>query len=100
MATPHFYHSIEKLSWSLLLTTGGSFPPLLIYSVARPLHKLLEASHALDWTLEAEATFQQILTEAPILSYPKADAPFILDTDHDASNYVMSAILLQCQEGQ
>ena len=69
--------------------------------LAKPLHKLSEAGQSFDWTLEAEATFQQLkqmLTEAPILSYPKADAPFILDTD--ASNYAIGAVLSQYQEGQ
>ena len=66
--------------------------------VARPQHKLLEAGQPFDWTSEAVAVFQQVkrkLTEAPIPSYPKVDAPFILDTD--ASN---NAIGAQCQEGQ
>ena len=45
--------------------------------------------------------FQQLkrrLIEAPILSYPRADTPFILDTD--ASNNAIGAVLSQCQEGQ
>jgi hypothetical protein len=69
--------------------------------VARPLHKLLEAGQSFDWTSEAEATFQQLkrmLSEAPILGYPKADAPFIIDTD--ASNYAIGVVLSQYQEGQ
>ena len=41
-----------------------------------------------------------MLTEAPILSYPNADAPFLLDTDTDASNHAIGAVLSKCQEGQ
>ena len=69
--------------------------------IARALHKLLDTGQPFDWTSEAEATFQQLeqmLTGAPVLSYPKADAPFIIDTD--ASNYAMGAVLSQCQGGQ
>ena len=65
------------------------------------MHKLLEASQPFEWTSEAEAVFQQLkwrLIEAPILSYPRADAPFTLDTD--ASNNAIGAVLSQCQEGR
>ena len=58
----------------------------------------MEASQPFDWTSEAETVFQQLkrrLIEAPILSYPRADTPFILDTD--ASNNAIGAVLSQCQ---
>ena len=69
--------------------------------IARPLHKMLEAGQPFNWTQEAESVFQKLkrmLVEAPILGYPVADAPFILDTD--ASNNAIGAVLSQFHEGQ
>ena len=46
------------------------------------------------WTRECDRAFQkmkQLLTEAPILGYPTADDPFVVDTD--ASLVGVGAIL-------
>lgn len=66
--------------------------------LAKPLHRLLEATQQFKWTPEAEQVFQELkekLTIAPILGYPLSEASFILDTD--ASNYAVGATLSQHQ---
>ncbi|GBN14381.1 Transposon Ty3-I Gag-Pol polyprotein [Araneus ventricosus] len=65
-------------------------------TIARPLHKLTEAKSNFNWTEECEKSFnslKQALTSSPILTYPRTDKDFILDTD--ASNEGMGAVLSQ-----
>ncbi|GBM11574.1 Retrovirus-related Pol polyprotein from transposon 297 [Araneus ventricosus] len=65
-------------------------------TIARPLHKLTEAKSNFSWTDECEKSFnslKQALTSAPILTYPRIDKDFILDTD--ASNEGIGAVLSQ-----
>ncbi|GBL88233.1 Retrovirus-related Pol polyprotein from transposon 297 [Araneus ventricosus] len=53
-------------------------------TIARPLHKLTEAKSNFNWTEECEKSFnslKQALTSSPILTYPRTDKDFILDTD-------------------
>ncbi|GBN62843.1 Retrovirus-related Pol polyprotein from transposon 17.6 [Araneus ventricosus] len=56
-------------------------------AIARPLHKLTEARSNFNWTEECEKSFnslKQALITSPILTCPRTDKEFILDTD--ASN--------------
>jgi hypothetical protein len=69
-------------------------------SIAKCLHKLTEKNKKFVWTDECSQAFDQLkqaLTEAPILSYPTADGPYILDTD--ACDVSIGAVLSQQQEG-
>ncbi|GBM48452.1 Transposon Ty3-I Gag-Pol polyprotein [Araneus ventricosus] len=65
-------------------------------TTARPLHKLTETKSNFNWTEECEKSFnslKQALTSSPILTYPRIDKEFILDTD--ASNEGIGAVLSQ-----
>ncbi|GBO33839.1 Transposon Ty3-G Gag-Pol polyprotein, partial [Araneus ventricosus] len=65
-------------------------------TIARPLHKLTETKSNFNWTEECEKSFnclKQALTSSPILTYPRTDKDFILDTD--ASNEGIGAVLSQ-----
>ncbi|GBO23012.1 Retrovirus-related Pol polyprotein from transposon 297 [Araneus ventricosus] len=65
-------------------------------TIARPLHKLTEAKSNFNWTEECEKSFNSLkkaLTSSPILTYPRTDKDFILDTD--ASNEGIGAVLSQ-----
>ena len=66
--------------------------------IARPLHKLTEKTAKYEWTSSCQQAFdylKQTLTSAPILSYPKPEGQFILDTD--ASQEAVGAVLSQLQ---
>ncbi|GBM97776.1 Retrovirus-related Pol polyprotein from transposon opus, partial [Araneus ventricosus] len=63
-------------------------------AIARPLHKLTEARSNFNWTEECEKSFnslKQALITSPVLTYPRTDKEFILDTD--ASNEGIGAVL-------
>ncbi|GBN55575.1 Retrovirus-related Pol polyprotein from transposon 297 [Araneus ventricosus] len=65
-------------------------------TIARPLHKLTEVQSNFNWTKECEKSFNNLkrsLTSSPILTYPRTDKDFILDTD--ASNKEIGAVLSQ-----
>ncbi|GBO42330.1 Retrovirus-related Pol polyprotein from transposon 297, partial [Araneus ventricosus] len=65
-------------------------------AIARPLHKLTEARSNFNWTEECEKSFnslKQALITFPVLTYPRTDKEFILDTD--ASNERIGAVLYQ-----
>ncbi|GBN76508.1 Retrovirus-related Pol polyprotein from transposon 297 [Araneus ventricosus] len=65
-------------------------------AIARPLHKLTEARSSFNWTEECEKSFnslKQALITSPVLTYPRTDKEFILDTD--ASNEGIAAVLSQ-----
>ena len=67
--------------------------------MARPLHKLTEKRTTFVWDTACEAAFSQLkeaLTTAPVLSYPKPEGQFILDTD--ASDHAVGAVLSQEQD--
>lgn len=69
--------------------------------VAKPLHHLTEKSQRFLWDERCEAAFAQLktlLTNAPILSQPRLELPFILDTD--ASHHAMGAVLSQRIDGE
>ena len=67
--------------------------------VARPLYDSMKGTF--HWTPECDRAFQkmkQLLTKAPILGYPTADDPFVVDTD--ASLVGVGAVLSQIQDGK
>ena len=71
-------------------------------TVCKPLHKLTEKNCSFVWTDICQKAFdaiKQLLTSAPILSYPLLQGqPFLLDCD--ASNVGVGAILSQLQNGE
>ena len=69
--------------------------------IARPLNELSRSDVVFEWTDDCQKAFETLkdrLTTAPILAYPDLDAEFILDTD--ASNYAISGVLSQVQDGK
>ncbi|GFS41452.1 retrovirus-related Pol polyprotein from transposon 297, partial [Nephila pilipes] len=65
-------------------------------TIARPLHKLTEAKSNFNWTEDCQKSFnslKQALTTSPVLTYPRTDEDFILDTD--ARNEGIGAVLSQ-----
>ncbi|GBN14950.1 hypothetical protein AVEN_171819-1, partial [Araneus ventricosus] len=65
-------------------------------AIARPLHKLTEAKSNFYWTEECEKSFnslKQALITSPVLTYPRTDKEFIVDTDD--SNEGIGALLSQ-----
>jgi hypothetical protein len=65
--------------------------------IAKPLYKLTEKESLFLWNKEAEEAFvalKERLCHAPILAYPDACRPFILDCD--VSNEGMGSVLSQC----
>lgn len=52
--------------------------------IAVPLHSASQKGDHFRWTAECEEAFlgiKQKLMNAPILAFPRLDAPFIIDTD-------------------
>ena len=69
-------------------------------SVAGPLYGLTGLKAVFAWDDEHQEAFEGLkraMTESPVLAYPSADDPFILDTD--ASNQAIGAELVQIQDG-
>lgn len=69
-------------------------------TVARPLHHLTGDKTPFDWTPDCEEAFVRLktsLTTSPLLAYPSADSPFILDTDASLSG--IGGVLSQIQGG-
>ena len=67
--------------------------------VTQPLYQCLKGPFS--WTRECDHAFQklkQLLTEAPILGYPTAEDPFVIDTDASLSE--VGAVLSQVQDGK
>lgn len=65
-------------------------------TIASPLHQLTENGHSFVWDEACEATFKrmrEVLTKAPVLAYPDAGWPFIVDIA--ASNVGIGAVLFQ-----
>ncbi len=68
-------------------------------TVAQPLHQLTRKGVHFRWGSECQQAFamlKDLLTSAPVLTYPRVEDPFILETD--ASILGLGAILSQCQE--
>ena len=69
--------------------------------IAAPLHELTKKKSIFGWHRVQQRAFDELkerLTSAPILSYPKDEGQFILDTD--ASNTGIGAVLSQKQDGE
>ena len=69
--------------------------------IAKPLTELLKQDVAYEWTPKRQKAFDNLrsaLTQAPCLTFPKADCRFMLDTD--ASDYAIGGVLSQIQEGE
>ena len=69
--------------------------------LARPIIRLTEKNRPFQWLDEQQQAFEQLkkaLSEAPILSHPRTEGQFILDTD--ASNEGIGAVLSQVQDGE
>lgn len=67
--------------------------------VARPLHSLTKKDSPFVWIPDCQLAFmelKQLLTSAPVLSYPDFQKPFVLETD--ASGSGLGAVLAQRQE--
>ncbi|CAI5685713.1 unnamed protein product [Oreochromis niloticus] len=65
-------------------------------TIASPLHRLTDKGQPFGWGDACAAAFAQLkeaLTRAPVLAYPNARQPFIVDTD--ASNVGVGAVLSQ-----
>lgn len=68
-------------------------------AIASPLHRLTQKGQVFQWGEDCAAAFAQLrsaLVEAPVLSYPDPQRPFIVDTD--ASSVGLGAVL--SQEGE
>ena len=70
-------------------------------TVASPLTRLTQKSVQFEWSQECNDAFESLkerLVSAPILSYPKGDGLFILDTDASLSG--VGAVLSQIQDNE
>ena len=69
--------------------------------IAQPLYQLFKKDVSFIWSEDCQKAFdllKRTMTEAPILSYPRTEGQFVLDTD--ASNYALGVVLSQIQDGQ
>ena len=69
--------------------------------LSKPLTTLTKKEHPFIWTDECRNAFNTLkkkLTTAPILAHPRMGVPFTLDTD--ASQYAISSVLSQEQDGK
>jgi len=69
--------------------------------IAAPLHALQKKGAPFVWNEDCQKAFQTLkgkLTQAPILTLPRDQGMFILDTD--ASNHGIGAVLSQIQDGE
>ena len=67
--------------------------------IAHPLHGLTKKGALFDWNVECQEAFDTLkkkLTESPVLSYPRFDRGFTLETD--ASGLGLGAVVSQTQE--
>ncbi len=75
--------------WALLHITEG------LSKIASPLHALTRKDVPFQWT---DQCLNQLKQNSPVLSYPRFDQGFVLETD--ASVQGLRAVLLQIQEDQ
>ena len=69
--------------------------------ITEPLNILLEKDEKFIWGIDQEKAFNNVkeaLCIAPVLQYPRFDEPLIITTD--ASNFVLGAVLSQCEIGK
>jgi len=70
-------------------------------SLAKPLYTLTENKNKFIWEEKCQDAFDElkrVLSSSPVLSFPREEGEFILDTD--ASNIGIGAVLSQKQEGK
>ena len=70
----------------------------LFAKVAQPLHALTRKDIPFEWTPQCREAFESLkmkLISAPVLSYPKFDSPFVVETD--ASIEGLGAVMSQQQ---
>jgi len=70
-------------------------------AISRPLTQLTKKDVKFDWAEAHQLSFDKLkaaLTSDSVLAHPRFDLPFILSCD--ASNYAISAILSQLQNGK
>lgn len=68
-------------------------------TIAQPLYTLTRKDEQFCWSEGCEEAFERLkssLTRAPVLSYPRFDREFLLETD--ASGVGLGAVLSQCQD--
>ncbi|CAL1687615.1 unnamed protein product [Lasius platythorax] len=68
--------------------------------IAKPLFTLTEHQVKFEWSSSCQQAFEELkqkLIFSPILSFPKEQGQFILNTD--ASNHGIGAVLSQIQDG-
>ena len=68
--------------------------------LAKPLYRLSQKDQKFIWDDSCQLAFEELksaLTSTPVLSYPRSDGMFILDSD--ASNFCVGSVLSQIQEG-
>ena len=68
---------------------------------AAPLTGMLKKGVAWEWTTQRDEAFRDLrsaLTCAPVLTFPRAECTFILDTD--ASDFAIGGVLSQLQDGE
>ncbi|KAJ8412711.1 hypothetical protein AAFF_G00116620 [Aldrovandia affinis] len=84
----------KKKPWALGLTSYYRRYLQDFTTIARPLHRLTDCAQPYVWDNPCAQAFnilQTTLITAPVLAYPDANRPFILDTD--ASNVGVGAVL-------
>ena len=70
-------------------------------NVAAPLHALTQKNRKFEWTTACQQSFEELkrrLCSAPVLSLPRDEGCFILDTD--ASEHSIGAAIHQVQDGE
>jgi len=70
-------------------------------AISRPLTQLTKKDAKFEWAEPEQLSFDNLkaaLTSDSVLAHPRFDLPFILSCD--ASNYGISAILRQLQNGK
>ena len=70
-------------------------------NIAAPLHALTQKNRKFEWTTACQQAFEELkrrLCSAPVLSLPRDEGCFILDTD--ASEHSIGAAIHQVQDGE
>ena len=70
-------------------------------TLAAPLHKVSTKTSLFTWDKHCQTAFEELrhrLTTTPVLTYPRFDSPFLVDTD--ASNHGLGAVLSQVENGK
>ena len=70
-------------------------------TIAAPMVQLTKKEVDWNWMPQQQQAFEDLkvaMATTPVLAYPKADCPFILDTD--ASDFAVGAVLSQIQDGE